>query len=77
MRQIIQILFFLILISCNSKKDRSKAFVPESSGNLNYVTIVMNKSDWDSSLGNIVRKSMGAIYAVSYTHLTLPTILLV
>ena len=62
MRQIIQILFFVILISCNSKKDRSKAFVPESSGNLNYVTIVMNKSDWDSTLGNTVRKSMGSIY---------------
>ena len=49
------------MVSCNSKIDRSQAFVPESSGNLNHVTVVMPESDWNSSLGNTVREAMGAI----------------
>ena len=50
------------MASCNSKIDRSQAFVPESSGNLNHVTVVMPESDWNSSLGNTIRTSMGSIY---------------
>ena len=56
------LLFLSIMVSCNSKIDRSQAFVPESSGNLNHVTVVMPESDWNSSLGNTVREAMGAIY---------------
>ncbi len=56
------ILFLFILISCNSNSDRSNAFVPESSGNLNHVTVVMPKTDWNSGLGKTVREFMGAIY---------------
>ena len=50
------------MASCNSKIDRSQAFVPESSGNLNQVTVVMPESDWNSSLGDTIRTSMGSIY---------------
>ena len=56
------LLFLSIMASCNSNIDRSQAFVPESSGNLNHVTVVMPESDWNSSLGNTVRETMGAMY---------------
>ena len=55
-------LFLIILTSCNSKIDSSQAYVPESNGKLNHVTIVMPYTDWNSSLGNTVREAMGAIY---------------
>ncbi|MDC1048771.1 DUF4837 family protein [Flavobacteriaceae bacterium] len=56
------LLFLSVMASCNSKIDRSQAFVPESSGNLNHVTVVMPESDWNSSLGDTIRTSMGSIY---------------
>ena len=47
--------FFFIasfsIISCNSKVDRSQAFIPDSSGNLNHITVVMPISDWKGELG--------------------------
>ena len=60
-----QSFFFLtlaLLLSCNSKVDRSQAFVPRSSGNLNHVTVVMPEADWNASLGQLVRETMGEIY---------------
>ncbi|OUW34440.1 MAG: hypothetical protein CBD39_04030 [Flavobacteriaceae bacterium TMED179] len=62
MRKSTIFLFLFSLFSCNSNIDKNQAFVPESSGNLNHVTIVMPEIDWKSSLGNTVRDSMGVIY---------------
>ena len=45
------LLFLSVMASCNSKIDRSQAFVPESSGNLNHVTVVMPESDWNIHVG--------------------------
>jgi len=57
------LIFLAVLtLSCNSKSDRSQAFFPTSSGNLNHVTVVMPKADWESSLGKTVRDQMGKIY---------------
>ena len=36
-----------ILYACNSKFDRSKGYVPQSSGNLNNITVVMPTIDWN------------------------------
>ena len=62
MKKLLCLSLIFILFSCNSKADRSKAFVPESSGNLNNVTVVMPLSDWKGALGNTVRESMSLIY---------------
>tara|TARA_B100001109_G_scaffold243802_1_gene229942 strand:+ start:65 stop:1036 length:972 start_codon:yes stop_codon:yes gene_type:complete len=51
-----------ILCACNSKIDRSKGFVPKSSGNLNNITVVMPIVDWNGALGKKVRDEMGSIY---------------
>ena len=50
------------LLSCQDKIDRKNAYVPESSGNLNHVNIVMPEKDWNSSLGEAVRKELQQIY---------------
>ena len=40
-------------LSCNSST--SKAYVPESNGNINSLTVVMDEQDWSGELGNQVR----------------------
>jgi len=57
---ILPIAFFLF--SCGSNTDQSQAFVPESSGNLNHITVVMPENDWKGALGEKVRDEMGTIY---------------
>jgi len=57
---ILPIAFFLF--SCGSNTDQSQAFVPESSGNLNHITVVMPENDWKGALGEKVREEMGTIY---------------
>jgi hypothetical protein len=55
MKKIIFISFF-IFISCESRKPI--AYVPESSGKLNSVTVVMSEKHWKASLGDKVRELM-------------------
>lgn len=56
------LLIAVLSFSCNSKSDRSQAFFATSSGNLNHVTVVMPKADWDADLGKTVRDQMSVIY---------------
>ena len=56
------LLIAVLSFSCNSKSDRSQAFFATSSGNLNHVTVVMPKADWDANLGKTVRDQMSVIY---------------
>ena len=51
----IYISLIFILCACNSKFDRSKGYVPQSSGNLNNITVVMPTIDWNGKLGQKVR----------------------
>ncbi len=46
--------------SCNSND--SKAYVPESNGNINSLTIVMDEKYWSGPLGKNVREVFGAPY---------------
>ncbi len=50
------ILFCSLLISCQS--DSSKAYVPESNGNMNSLTVVMSNSSWLGNLGNNIKESL-------------------
>ena len=51
-----------ILCACNSKSDRSNGYVPESSGNLNNISVVMPVNDWNGDLGQKVRNEIGSVY---------------
>ena len=62
MVRLIYIGIIFILCACNSKSDRSKAFVPQSSGNLNNITVVMPSIDWNGFLGQKVRDEIGSVY---------------
>ena len=50
------IISYIIFISCQS--DSSKAYVPESNGNINGLTIVMNNSLWQGTLGSKIKESL-------------------
>ena len=49
-----------IFMACESKKQQ--AYIPDSSGNINHVTVVMKKSDWTGALGRLVREEIATVY---------------
>ena len=49
-----------LLLGC--KDSKPVAYIPDSSGNLNAVTVVMPTTDWDGALGKAVREQMRPIY---------------
>ena len=51
-----KILLCLIFISC--QPDTSKAYVPESNGNINSLTVVMTNDLWQGNLGENIRESL-------------------
>ncbi|MGC6480536.1 MAG: DUF4837 family protein [Flavobacteriaceae bacterium] len=48
------ILFLVVLSAC--KQQAATSYVPDSSGNINAVTVVMPKADWQGELGKKIRK---------------------
>ena len=54
------LLFSSLIIACQSNS--SQAFVPESNGNMNALTIVMSKSSWGKNLGKQVQTSLTEPY---------------
>lgn len=64
MKSIIVFLLFALfsMISCNNKADKSNVFIPDSSGNLNHISVIMPISDWKGELGKSVRDNLGKVY---------------
>lgn len=60
MKKIFLLITAMVLFSCEDKPQ--KAFVPDSSGNINHLTVVMKKKAWQGPLGEIVRKEIATIY---------------
>ncbi len=58
------LLFFVLglNLSCQNQTNKDLAFVPESSGNLNHITVVMPETDWKGELGAVVREELQQIY---------------
>ena len=49
-----------MIFSCNKRKNQP--YIPESNGRINDVTIVINKNDWENSLGKIIREELSRPY---------------
>ena len=59
--KITYLVFILIFfLSCDQRQ--AQRYVPESSGNINTVTIVMSKTLWNGDLGKKTRNTFGKIY---------------
>ena len=59
--KITYLVFILIFfLSCDQRQ--AQRYVPESSGNINTVTIVMSKILWNGDLGKKTRNTFGKIY---------------
>ncbi|MDA8611605.1 DUF4837 family protein [Flavobacteriaceae bacterium] len=59
--------FFILMLlwlsfSCDDGANKKSAYVPESSGNINHVTVVMPEKDWKASLGEKVKSELQEIY---------------
>ena len=48
--------------SCDDGANKKSAYVPESSGNINHVTVVMPEKDWKASIGEKVKSELQEIY---------------
>ena len=60
MKKLLFIFSLFFLLSCETKKQT--AFVPDSSGNINHLTVVMKKSQWNGTLGETVRNEIATVY---------------
>ena len=66
MKKLFISLFFLsfLIISCSDKSDASffssnnKKYLPNSSGNLNNISVVINDELWGGDVGNVIRKNL-------------------
>ena len=62
MKNKIKYLLFVLLVNLSCDQKPSQRYVPDSSGNINSVTIVMSKTFWNGELGEQTRNIFGAIY---------------
>lgn len=53
--------FFLVL-QCDFGPSQAAAYVPESSGNINNITVVMAENEWNTALGKRVREALEKPY---------------
>lgn len=61
MRTLYALLFCLLLTACGDKKEEdNKIFLPESNGNLNSISVVVDNDLWEGSVGENVRKIFAA-----------------
>ena len=56
----LKIIIIFLIFSCNDRNNQ--AYIPESNGRINDITIVMDKNDWDDSLGKIIKKELNQPY---------------
>lgn len=54
------IIIAFLIFSCNKRKNQ--VYIPESNGRINDVMIVMNKNDWENSLGKTIREGLSQPY---------------
>ena len=55
-------LFLITTLFASCQSNGSKAFVPESNGNMNSLTVVMDKNAWGDNLGKQIQKSLTEPY---------------
>ncbi|MEF3078227.1 DUF4837 family protein [Winogradskyella poriferorum] len=61
MRTLYALLFCLLLTACGDKKEEdNRIFLPESNGNLNSISVVVDNDLWEGSIGENIRKIFAA-----------------
>ena len=57
---ILSFLTVLLLLSCNDGNSKKQRFVPESSGNINNITVVVDNLLWEDTVGEAIRNVLAA-----------------
>lgn len=61
MKKSITIIFFaFILLACNEGDSKKHRYVPESSGNINNLSVVIDNMLWEDSVGEAIRNVLAA-----------------
>ena len=57
---ILSLLTAFLLLSCNDGNSKKQRFVPESSGNINNITVVVDNLLWEDTVGEAIRNVLAA-----------------
>ncbi|NRB59568.1 MAG: DUF4837 family protein [Winogradskyella sp.] len=60
MRALYALFFVILLVSCEEKKEDGKIYLPESNGNLNSISVVVDNDLWDGKVGGTIRNIFAA-----------------
>ena len=56
----LSLIITLLFIGCKESEEDSKIYLANSSGNINNISVVMDNSMWEGSIGEALRKSLAA-----------------
>lgn len=59
MKRLLSIFCFIIIVSCNDKKDNVR-YLSESSGNINSISVVADNILWEDKVGEAIRRVLAA-----------------
>ncbi|MCL5127237.1 DUF4837 family protein [Algibacter sp. L4_22] len=60
MRQIIfSAMALILLVSCGNEKKNDQSLLPDSSGNMSHVSVVLGNDLWDGGVGETIRNILG------------------
>jgi len=60
MRKIIfSAIALILLVSCGEEKKKDQSMLPDSSGNMSHVSVVLSNEMWDGSIGEAIRNILG------------------
>jgi hypothetical protein len=60
MRKIIfSAIALILLMSCGEEKKKDQSMLPDSSGNMSHVSVVLSNEMWDGSVGEAIRNILG------------------
>mgnify|MGYP000008370071 CR=1 FL=1 len=68
MRALYSVLFCVLILACGDKKEDNTIYLPESNGNLNSISVVVDNELWEGSVGESIR----GIFAAELNGLPVP-----
>ncbi|WP_344727001.1 DUF4837 family protein [Corallibacter vietnamensis] len=63
MRKLLLVLPLIMLMACNNGKSKNQKILPESSGKINNISVVVDNDQWDGPVGEAIRNTLA-----TYVH---------
>ena len=60
MKQTLLLFSFLLVLSCGNNSGSNQKLLPDSSGNINHLSVVIDNDLWEGSVGETIRNTLAA-----------------